>query len=145
MSNFASAEPEITYRIRPDVACDPLNALFDLAWPRHVRTDFGAVLAHSLTFACAYQGASLVGFVRLAWDGGRHVFVLDPTVHPEFRRRGIGRELVRRSVEVAAEQGIEWVHVDFEPALRDFYDACGFRPTEAGLIRLEGAGRRTVP
>jgi hypothetical protein len=33
--------------------------------------------------------------------------------------------------------GCEWLHVDFEPELRRFYlDACGFRPTDAGLIRL---------
>jgi hypothetical protein len=31
----------------------------------------------------------------------------------------------------------EWLHVDFEGELRPFYfDACGFTPTTAGLIRL---------
>jgi predicted N-acetyltransferase YhbS len=94
----------------------------------------------------AYQGEQLVGFVYLAWDGGGcHAFVLDPTVHPAFRRRGIGGELIRRSVQAAEKEGIEWVHVDFEPALRDFYHACGFVSTDAGLLHLEGAGRRTVP
>jgi hypothetical protein len=31
-------------------------------------------------------------------------------------------------------------HVDFEPDLAAFYfDACGFRPTDAGLIHLHAA------
>lgn len=57
-------------------------------------------------------------------------------MHPALRRRGIGRELVRRAADVARAQGIEWLHVDFEPHLRDFYAGCGFGPTEAGLMRL---------
>jgi hypothetical protein len=32
---------------------------------------------------------------------------------------------------------VEWLHVDFEDHLRGFYfDACGFTPTNAGLIEL---------
>ena len=34
------------------------------------------------------------------------------------------------------ERGAEWLHVDYEPHLAPFYTAAGFRPTEAGLIRL---------
>jgi len=37
----------------------------------------------------------------------------------------------------ARASGCEWLHVDFEEHLTPFYfDACGFRPTRAGLIRL---------
>jgi GNAT superfamily N-acetyltransferase len=60
----------------------------------------------------------------------------DPTVHPDYRRRGIGLELVRRAVSVATVRGVEWVHVDFVPELRGFYEKAGFVPTLAGLIRV---------
>lgn len=37
----------------------------------------------------------------------------------------------------ARDVGCEWLHVDFEVHLRGFYfDACGFGPTNAGLIAL---------
>jgi hypothetical protein len=36
----------------------------------------------------------------------------------------------------ARTRGAHWLHVDFEPHLTDFYRACGFAPTAAGLIRL---------
>jgi hypothetical protein len=44
--------------------------------------------------------------------------------------------LVREATGVARERGAEWLHVDFEPHLTGFYRACGFQPTEAGLIKL---------
>lgn len=127
---------EIRYERDADVSHEELNGLFETSWPRHVETDFTPFHDHGLAYVCAFAGDRLVGYVRMAWDGGQHAFLLEPTVHPGYRRRGIGAELVRRSVEVSKERGLEWLHVDFEPALREFYAACGFRPTDAGLIRL---------
>ena len=55
-------------------------------------------------------------------------------VHPNFRRLGIGRDLVRTVTDEAFKAGCHWVHVDYEPQLTNFYqNACGFRPTPAGL------------
>ena len=84
----------------------------------------------------AYRATELIGFVNIAWDGGLHAFLLDPTVHPAFRRRGIGLALVGAAVRAAAARGLDWLHVDYEPQLEEFYRAAGFRPTHAGLIRL---------
>jgi GNAT superfamily N-acetyltransferase len=132
-----SANDVIAYRVSPALTNDEVNALFALAWPEHTWRDFRPVLSRSLAYVCAYSGARLVGFVNLAWDGGYHAFLLDATVQPEFQRRGIGRELVRRVVAEAVARGIEWVHVDFEPHLQSFYEQCGFTHTAAGLMRLK--------
>jgi ribosomal protein S18 acetylase RimI-like enzyme len=145
MNYLPSSEHQISYRVNPDIDNETLNLLFSLAWPEHEECDFGRELAHALCYVCAYQIERLVGFGRLAWDGGIHAFLLDPTVDPAFRRRGIGRELVRLCVAEAEARHIEWIHVDFEPSLCDFYGACGFRPTDAGVLQLERVGRRTVP
>jgi ribosomal protein S18 acetylase RimI-like enzyme len=93
---------------------------------------------HSLGWVTARtQNGLLVGFVNIAWDGSDHAFLLDPKTHGAFQRRGIGTRLVRCAVEHAKEAGCEWLHVDFEDRLRDFYfSACGFSPTSAGLIDL---------
>ena len=37
---------------------------------------------------------------------------------------------------LARERGAAWMHVDYEPHLDGFYKACGFRSTQAGLVRL---------
>ena len=97
----------------------------------------GQVERHSLGWVTAREDAELVGFVNVAWDGGSHAFVLDPLVPVRARRRGIGVELVKVAEREARAAGCEWLHVDFEDHLRTFYfDACGFVPTNAGLIEL---------
>ena len=98
-------------------------------------------MQHGLVYLCAYWERRLVGFVNVAWDGGIHGFILDTTVHSEMRRRGIGRRLVLRAASEARDRKVEWLHVDFEPHLRSFYDSCGFRATAAGLLHL-GAPER---
>ena len=82
-----------------------------------------------------------VGFVNVAWDGGDHAFLLDTKTRGGWQRRGIGTEVVRRAAQHARAAGCEWLHVDFEPHLASFYfDACGFRRTDAGLIHLRSPG-----
>jgi GNAT superfamily N-acetyltransferase len=127
----------IEYAVSPPVTNAQLDDLYLASWPNHRPPyDFGLELERSLAHVCAYDGERLIGFVRLAWDGGIHAFLLEPTVLPEYRRRGVGRTLVERVVSVARERGLMWVHVDFQPELREFYSACGFAPTDAGLIQL---------
>jgi len=97
----------------------------------------GQVERHSLGWVTARDGGDLVGFVNVAWDGGSHAFVLDTLVTAAARRQGIGVELVKVAEREARAAGCEWLHVDFEDHLRTFYfDACGFVPTNAGLIEL---------
>jgi GNAT superfamily N-acetyltransferase len=126
----------ITYRVNPPLANDALNELFAAAWPDHAETDFMRLLAHSMAWVSAFDDDRLIGFVKLIWDGGEHAFLLDTTVHPDARRMGVGTRLVREAVTVARERGVRWLHVDYEPHLRAFYEGCGFHPTGAGLIRL---------
>lgn len=137
MNDCPHGESEITYRVSLPVTNGDLNALFAAAWQSHSSMDFSPILNRSLAFVCAYHKARLIGFVNLAWDGGIHAFVLDTTVHLEYRRCGIGRELVKHAAAVAKERGVEWLHVNFEPHLQKFYGGCGFKPTNAGLMNLK--------
>lgn len=129
-------EHEVELRIGDAVWGRELQDLFDVAWPAGTRAPNGRVLDASLCWVTARVRGALVGFVNVATDGGVHAFVLDTTVHPDHRRTGLGVRLVGAGVAEARRQGIEWVHVDFEPHLEPFYAACGFGPTSAGLLRL---------
>ena len=127
----------IIYRLNPPLDNEALNVLYDAAWPAHTMGfDFAREVGHALATVWAYDGARLVGYVRVAWYGGIHAFLLEPTVHPDYQHRGIGTELVHRANDAARDAGCEWMHVDYEPRLAPFYEACGFEPTPAGLIRL---------
>jgi hypothetical protein len=49
----------------------------------------------------------------------------------------VASRLVTTAVHEARLAGCEWLHVDFEYDLREFYlDVCGFQATGAGLIAL---------
>ena len=95
------------------------------------------VRRHSLGWVVARSGDRLVGFVNVPWDGLVHAWLQDTMVARAARREGIGVELVRAATREARAAGCEYLHVDFEDHLRPFYyDACGFAPTNAGLIAL---------
>lgn len=128
----------IEYIQNSELTNEQLRDLFADAWPTEEPVeDFSQVLSRSLGYVCAFSGKELVGFVNVVWDGATHAFLLDPTVREDLRRKGIGSELVRRAIEIARSSGAEWLHVDFEPDLEDFYLRCGFKITAAGLIRLK--------
>jgi predicted N-acetyltransferase YhbS len=106
------------------------HRLLEYDWSRQVR-------GHSLGWVCVRSENELIGFVNVAWDGGVHAFILDPIVTIGARGQGVGAQLVAVAVEGASTGGCDWLHVDFDDHLRDFYfQACGFVPTNAGLIRL---------
>lgn len=119
---------------------DEVNALHAEAFGHAVLADdwWGQVGRHSLGWVCLRRAETLIGFVNVAWDGGVHAFLLDTMVARAEQRQGHAARMVALAVERAKASGCEWLHVDFEPNLRSFYiDACGFRPTDAGLIALK--------
>ena len=129
----------ITYEWRGEFENAAVNALHAEGFGHRVGdVDWHArVHRHSLGWVCAREAGALVGFVNVAWDGGVHAFVLDTVVDGRARRRGVGTGLIQAAVRHVRAAGCEWLHVDFEDHLQSFYfDACGFKPTTAGLIAL---------
>ncbi len=132
----------VVYEWRGDFANVELNALHAEGFDHAVLSDdewdlWRQVNRHSLGWVTARDESGLVGFVNVAWDGCVHAFILDTVTARHMQRQGIGARLVKVAEEHSRARGCEWLHVDFDPHLRDFYfEACGFRPTDAGLIRL---------
>lgn len=129
----------VAYEWRDAFTSDELNVLHAEGF-EHDLLDWDwrdQVERHSLGWVIARDDEGLAGFVNVVWDGGSHAFVIDTLVATRARRRGIGVDLVRAAEREARAAGCEWLHVDFEDHLRAFYfDACGFTPTNAGLIEL---------
>lgn len=130
----------ITYEWRGRFGNEALNALHAEGFGHRVLEDddwWAQVNRHSLGWVCAWEGDDLVGFVNVAWDGAVHAFILDTLVTARVQRRGAGKGLVALAAEQARAARCEWLHVDFDDGLGSFYfGACGFRPTNAGLIAL---------
>jgi GNAT superfamily N-acetyltransferase len=119
-----------------------VNALHAEAFETRVFSDdewdwLALTSQHSLGWVTARLDGELVGFVNVVWDGLVHAWLQDTMVAASARGRGVGVEVVRAARQAAAAAGCEWLHVDFDDDLRPFYfDACGFSPTNAGLMEL---------
>jgi len=124
-------------------ANDEINELHAAAFTTRVYSDAEWNLVeltarHSLGWVVARDDDRLVGFVNVLWDGLAHAWIQDTMVDPRDHRRGVGTRLVVEAVAASRQAGCEWLHVDFDDDLRGFYiDACGFTPTNAGLISLQ--------
>lgn len=55
--------------------------------------------ANSLYVLAAFDGNKLVGVVRAVGDGASIVFAQDLLVLPQYQRRGVGSELLRRLMQ----------------------------------------------
>lgn len=132
----------VEYQWRGDFGNSEVNALhsdaFDTRLFSDAESDWVAKTGdHSLGWVTARQGGALVGFVNVIWDGSAHAWIQDLMVATEAQRQGIGVAIVGWAREQAREANCEWLHVDFDEDLREFYyDTCGFEPTTAGLINL---------
>lgn len=132
-----TTEDEIVLETGPPLDDAELGSLFERAWPDVGRSaTYDHITRNALTWITARRDGALVGFVYVVGDGGAHTFLLSPVVHPDERRRGLGRRLVQAATEAARASGAEWLHVDYVDELEPFYRSCGFRPTAAGLLRL---------
>jgi GNAT superfamily N-acetyltransferase len=133
----------VRYEWRGGFANDEINALHAAAFGTRLFTAeewnwIDLTARHSLGWVVAREAGRLVGFVNVVWDGLVHAWIQDTMVDPRDHHRGVGRQLISEAVTAARASGCEWLHVDFDEDLRSFYlDACGFTPTNAGLIALQ--------
>jgi len=135
--NHVSNASEISYLWRGAISDDEMVDLIESHGGDASSGWWDQIRAHSLGWVSARHGETLVGFVNVAWDGGDHAFLLDTKTRGDRQRQGIATNLVAVATDYAKAAGCEWLHVDFRPEHRPFYlEACGFEPTDAGLIHL---------
>lgn len=129
----------VTFEWRGAVRNEEINLLHAEGFDHEYGEDdwTGLLSRLSLGWVTARDDQGLVGFVNVIWDGRLHAFIEDTLVAHRARRQGIGKRLLAVATEQSKGAGCEWLHVDFDDHLKSFYfDACGFRPTNAGLIQL---------
>ena len=93
-------------------------------------------------------GFAFYFFNYSTWAGRQGIYVEDLFVLPEFRRLGIGRELLEKVAAVAVEKGcsrLNWAVLDWNTPAIDFYRAMGAELLdEWRLMRLSGEALRLL-
>ena len=113
------------------LSTDAFSELARRIWPRDYDPALtSAALGKTLNIA-AWDGDRLVGSVRVLTDGYFFSTVAEVMVDPDYRKQGIGRELLRRALDVAPG-GALWVGA--QPGQERFVEAAGFRRGLTGYV-----------
>ena len=116
----------------------PVEAFITLAkriWQRDYDTQKTADALKSTINVGAWSGSRLVGSVRVLTDGYFFSTVPEVMVDPEFRKQGVGRELLRRALEMTPG-GV--LFLGAQPGNERFFEMAGFRRGPTGYV-----GRRS--
>lgn len=82
----------------------------------------------------AWDDERLVGFARALCDEAFNGYIGTVCVHPDYRGRGIGTEIVRQLTEDSPD--ITWVLRADAPGARAFWEKQGFVPSQTAMQKL---------
>ena len=92
---------------------------------------------HNAFHLCSFEGNRLIGYVAVISNGVTDAYIQDLMVHPDYQKRGIGRQLMQRSMERLRAEGIYMVSVIYGSAeLQGYYEEFGFTTMLCGQMEL---------
>lgn len=105
---------------------------FFVGWPSPPTPETHLRLLHEsdeVVLATDFETDSVVGFITAITDGILSAYLPLLEVLPEFKRQGIGSELVRRMLARLA--GLYMIDLCCDPELEAFYERFGLKRTTA--------------
>ncbi|MDO8872783.1 MAG: GNAT family N-acetyltransferase [Methanoregula sp.] len=89
-----------------------------------------SLIQGSFSFAVAVdkKTGKAIGMGRVISDSVSDGYIQDLVVLPDYRKSGIGREMVSALVERCVQSGITWIALIAEPDTEKFYLPLGFLP-----------------
>jgi ribosomal protein S18 acetylase RimI-like enzyme len=126
---------DFTYTERPS----PVDTVIDLFRasganaPVDDRERFTQMLDQSQYVLSAWDGHRLAGLIRVLTDVSFNAFIADLVVHPDYQRRGLGSELVRRAV--TPYPGVKFAVHPGRQAVAALFKKQGFNPAPTSLTR----------
>ena len=73
-----------------------------------------------------YDSVKLIGYIDTVSNGVTDAYIQDLMVHPVHKGKGIGTELMNRTIAYLKERKIYMISVVFEEKLLPFYKRFGF-------------------
>jgi predicted N-acetyltransferase YhbS len=127
----------ITYRTGNDLDLDQVIALYRSSTlgarrPVDDRERMRAMLERANLVVTAWDGDALVGISRSMSDFAWCTYLSDLAVDAAYQKKGIGRELVRRTRELG---GRATVFLFSAPAAVDYYPRVGFQSGSGWMLR----------
>ena len=92
-------------------------------------------LMNSYYHVAVYDNDKLIGYIDTVSNGVTDAYIQDLMVHPQYQGRGIGTELMNRTIAYLKESEIYMISVVFEERLLPFYKRFGFYPKLSGQMQ----------
>jgi GNAT superfamily N-acetyltransferase len=108
--------------------------LVDTGWRERVadRDRFERMVRGANRTIVALENLRVVGFARALFDGASNGYISTVAVAVDRRGRGIGREMVRRLMDVDDPGGITWVLRAGRGSV-PFWEKMGFRKSDTAM------------
>lgn len=127
----------VEYRLEPRLGADEFVSILERSTlaerrPVHNPDTIAGMLAHAGVIVTARAGGLLIGVSRAITDFSYCTYLSDLAVDIGFQRRGIGRELIRRTHEAAGPHTT--LILLAAPAARSYYPHIGMEPHDSCWI-----------
>ena len=117
----------IEYRVPAEIPPGEAAELYvEAGWM--TKPDAGEVrrmLQGTFAVSAAFHQGRLIGFMRAFSDGVSDAYLLDLVVRTEYRKLGIGRNILERLAEYLRTLGIGWILCIGAPGTAGFYARTG--------------------
>jgi N-acetylglutamate synthase-like GNAT family acetyltransferase len=80
----------------------------------------------------------LIGFIRLLTDHAYMYYILDVMVAPDYRKKGIGKELMKLVTDKSKENGFIKIFLTAIPGSEEFYRQFGFKEGMSPVLTIRG-------
>ena len=132
---------EITYRrVQIDDYEQVRQLVIDAGWGKRVQDPerFRRMMEGANRTVIALDGSRIVGFARALFDDASNGYISMVAVATDRQGCGIGRELVRRLMDVKAPRQITWVLRSAREST-GFWEKMGFRKSDVAMeiVRTE--------
>lgn len=119
----------VEYQVPAEISPAEAAALYvEAGWMDHPDAEeVSVMLKGTFAVSAAFHRGKLIGFMRAFSDGVSDAYLLDLVVSKEYRKQGIGREILHRLAAYLKQRGIDWILCIGAPGTETFY-----RHTDAG-------------
>ena len=122
--------------------CNETVSVKDLAdlresvgWSR-MENEYNNPLLTSYYHIAVYEEETLIGYIDCVSNGVTDAYIQDLMIHPDYQRRGIGTDLMKKMIDYLKKKHIYMISVVFEEKLKPFYEKFGFFNMLCGQMEM---------
>ncbi|MFV8819541.1 GNAT family N-acetyltransferase [Haliea sp. E17] len=110
-----------------------------VGWHNHDRDSAEAGLQATIFFVCALVDGEVIGMGRVVGDGHIYFYVQDIVVLPEYRGRGVGRDIMDKLNQLILARATPGAFIGLMAAegVAPLYEKFGFRSRPANRPGME--------